>query len=86
MGNGDIDGVVLQVRFAVVVMAQVHLFFKEGVQESAHGQALFAKRFAFDERDFFHLVRGGGAQAGELLLRFCDLPHTDGGLVFKFLL
>ena len=85
VGNGDIGGVVLKVRLAIVVMAQVHLFVEKGVQQGAYGQPLFAKGFAFDERDLFHLVRGSGAQCYELLFRLGDLPHTDRGFIFKFL-
>ena len=86
MGDGNVYRVVLQVGFAVVVVAQVHFLVKEGVQEGTHGQPLFAQGFAADERDFFHLVRGGGGQLDQRLLRFGDLPHADGGFVLEFLL
>ena len=86
MGDGDVHRIVLQVGFAVVMMAQVHLLVEEGVQQGADGEPLLAKGFAADEGDFFHLVRRGGAQLGEFLFGFGDLPHADGGFVFQFFL
>ena len=48
MGDADVDGVVLDVRFAVVVVAEVHLFFEHYVQQCAHGKLLLAHGFALD--------------------------------------
>ena len=86
VGDGDVDGIVFQVGFAVVVVAQVYFFVKEGVQQGADCKALLPQGFAADKRDFFHLVRRGGAELGQFLFGFCDLPHADGGFVVKFLL
>ena len=86
MGNGDVYGIVLQVRLAVVVVAQVHLLVEEGVQKGTHGEPLLAQGFAADEGDFLHLICRSGAELGELLLGFRNLPHADGGFVFQFLL
>ena len=86
MGYGNIDGVVLQVRLAVVVVREIDLLLEKGVQEGAHGKALLAQGFAADEGDFLHLVGRGGAEVNQLLLRFRNLPHSDCGFVFKFFL
>ena len=86
MGYGDVCGVVLKVGLTVVVVAQVYLFIEQGVEEGPHSKALLAEGFALYERDFFHLVGGGGGKFYQLILGFCDLPHAYCGFVFKFLL
>ncbi len=80
MGNADIGYLVLQIGFAVIVVAQIDLLVEQLVQQGPDRQPLLAQGLAFDERDFFHLVRGRRTHFLELLFRFRNLPDRNGGL------
>ena len=56
MGDGDVDGVVLNVRLAVVVMGEIYLILKHCVKQCPHCKLLLAKRFTSDIRDFLKFV------------------------------
>ena len=58
MGDADIGCAIFQIGLAVVVMVEIHLLVEKLVDESPHGQFLFALRFAAEETDFLHLVGG----------------------------
>ena len=58
MRDADIGYQVLQIGFAIIVVAQIDLLVEQLVQQGPHRQPLLAQGLALDERDFFHLVRG----------------------------
>ena len=47
VGDADVNCIVLDVGFAVIVVGEVHLLFEHCVQKSPHRQFLLAERFAF---------------------------------------
>ena len=81
MCDADVDGVILDVRLAIVVMAKVHLLFEHYVQKSPHGKLLLAQRFAFYVRDFFQFVGRDACKCPKLSLGFGDLPDAQSQVI-----
>ena len=85
VGNGDVDRIVFDIRLAVVMVAEIDFFVEHGAQQGPHGEPLLAQGFAADERDFLHLVGGGGTEFFQFFLGLTDLPDADQRIIVKFL-
>ena len=56
VGDADVDGVVLDVRLAVIVMGEVNLILEHCVQQCPYSKLLLAERFTSDIGDFLKFV------------------------------
>ena len=56
MGYADVGNAVLDIGLAVVMVAEIYLLVKKGVEKGPNGQPLLAQRFALDERYLLHLI------------------------------
>ena len=85
MGNADAYRVVLDIRFTIVMVAEIDLFIEHCIEQGTYCQPLLPERFAADKGDFLHLVGRCGAEFFQLGFRLGDFPNADFGFVFKSL-
>ena len=85
MRDADVGHAVFQIRLAVVMVVEVHLFLEHFIQERPDGQSLHSLVLVAYDGDLLHLVVGYGTEARQLLFRLCNLPYGDLSFVVKFL-